>query len=83
MSAHELKNRLQDTGGYDARVTVLGYIHGEGAPRLSIPCWRPGWGPSLWSPCLREIGLHGLLHLRADDSLPPGGRMEIPEASQS
>ena len=32
MSALELKNRLQDTGGYDARVTVLGYIQRGGSP---------------------------------------------------
>lgn len=32
MSALELKNKLQDTGGYDARVTVLGYIQRGGSP---------------------------------------------------
>jgi 6-phosphofructokinase 1 len=32
MSALELKNQLQDTGGYDARVTVLGYIQRGGSP---------------------------------------------------
>lgn len=32
MSGLELKNHLQDTGGYDARVTVLGYIQRGGAP---------------------------------------------------
>jgi len=32
MSALELKDQLQDTGGYDARVTVLGYIQRGGGP---------------------------------------------------
>lgn len=32
MSAMEMKNKLQDTGGYDARVTVLGYIQRGGSP---------------------------------------------------
>ncbi|MBQ9564119.1 MAG: 6-phosphofructokinase [Synergistaceae bacterium] len=32
MSAHEMKDKLQDTGGYDARVTVLGYIQRGGHP---------------------------------------------------
>ena len=32
MSAHEMKEKLQDTGGYDARVTVLGYIQRGGHP---------------------------------------------------
>ncbi len=32
MSALELRSRLQDTGGYDARVTVLGYIQRGGSP---------------------------------------------------
>ena len=32
MPANEMKNRLQDTGGYDARVTVLGYIQRGGSP---------------------------------------------------
>jgi len=32
MSALELRNQLQDTGGYDARVTVLGYIQRGGSP---------------------------------------------------
>ncbi|MCF4113918.1 MULTISPECIES: 6-phosphofructokinase [Dethiosulfovibrio] len=32
MSAVELKDRLKDTGGYDARVTVLGYIQRGGSP---------------------------------------------------
>ena len=32
MSALELKDQLQDTGGYDARVTVLGYIQRGGSP---------------------------------------------------
>lgn len=32
MSGSELKSRLQDTGGYDARVTVLGYIQRGGSP---------------------------------------------------
>ena len=32
MSALELKDHLQDTGGYDARVTVLGYIQRGGSP---------------------------------------------------
>ncbi|GHS89395.1 ATP-dependent 6-phosphofructokinase [Synergistales bacterium] len=32
MSANEMKNQLQDTGGYDARVTVLGYIQRGGSP---------------------------------------------------
>lgn len=32
MSATELRDSLQDTGGYDARVTVLGYIQRGGSP---------------------------------------------------
>lgn len=32
MSANEMKSKLQDTGGYDARVTVLGYIQRGGSP---------------------------------------------------
>ncbi|MCR5346281.1 MAG: 6-phosphofructokinase [Fretibacterium sp.] len=32
MSAHEMRDKLQDTGGYDARVTVLGYIQRGGHP---------------------------------------------------
>ena len=32
MSGPELRNRIQDTGGYDARVTVLGYIQRGGSP---------------------------------------------------
>ncbi len=32
MSAAEMRDKLQDTGGYDARVTVLGYIQRGGAP---------------------------------------------------
>ncbi len=32
MSALDLRNQLQDTGGYDARVTVLGYIQRGGSP---------------------------------------------------
>ncbi|MBR1671338.1 MAG: 6-phosphofructokinase [Fretibacterium sp.] len=32
MSAHEMREKLQDTGGYDARVTVLGYIQRGGHP---------------------------------------------------
>ncbi len=32
MSAVELKARLKDTGGYDAKVTVLGYIQRGGSP---------------------------------------------------
>ncbi|GHV33117.1 ATP-dependent 6-phosphofructokinase [Synergistales bacterium] len=32
MTANEMKNQLQDTGGYDARVTVLGYIQRGGSP---------------------------------------------------
>ncbi|SMG36022.1 6-phosphofructokinase [Dethiosulfovibrio salsuginis] len=32
MSAVEMKARLQDTGGYDAKVTVLGYIQRGGSP---------------------------------------------------
>ena len=32
MSANEMKDKLQDTGGYDARVTVLGYIQKGGSP---------------------------------------------------
>ncbi|MDR1741746.1 MAG: 6-phosphofructokinase [Synergistaceae bacterium] len=32
MTANEMKDRLQDTGGYEARVTVLGYIQRGGGP---------------------------------------------------
>ena len=32
MPASEMRDKLQDTGGYDARVTVLGYIQRGGAP---------------------------------------------------
>lgn len=32
MSASEMRNKLHDTGGYDARVTVLGYIQRGGSP---------------------------------------------------
>lgn len=32
MSGSELKSRLQDTSGYDAKVTVLGYIQRGGGP---------------------------------------------------
>ncbi|HCL78741.1 MAG TPA: ATP-dependent 6-phosphofructokinase, partial [Synergistaceae bacterium] len=32
MSGADLKNRLQDTSGYDAKVTVLGYIQRGGGP---------------------------------------------------
>jgi 6-phosphofructokinase 1 len=32
MTANEMKEKLQDTGGYDARVTVLGYILRGGSP---------------------------------------------------
>ena len=32
MSAVELRDQLKDTGGYDARVTVLGYIQRGGSP---------------------------------------------------
>jgi 6-phosphofructokinase 1 len=32
MAASEMKDKLQDTGGYDARVTVLGYIQRGGSP---------------------------------------------------
>ncbi|GHT00417.1 ATP-dependent 6-phosphofructokinase [Synergistales bacterium] len=32
MTANEMKSQLQDTGGYDARVTVLGYIQRGGSP---------------------------------------------------
>ncbi len=32
MSAAEMRDKLQDTGGYDARVTVLGYIQRGGSP---------------------------------------------------
>jgi 6-phosphofructokinase 1 len=32
MTANEMKDTLQDTGGYDARVTVLGYIQRGGSP---------------------------------------------------
>ena len=32
MTAAEMREKLQDTGGYDARVTVLGYIQRGGAP---------------------------------------------------
>ena len=32
MSGADLKNRLQDTSGYDAKVTVLGYIQRNGRP---------------------------------------------------
>ncbi|MDR1622534.1 MAG: 6-phosphofructokinase [Synergistaceae bacterium] len=32
MTANEMKDKLQDTGGYDARVTVLGYIQRGGSP---------------------------------------------------
>lgn len=32
MSAQELRDKIQDTGGYDARVTVLGHIQRGGSP---------------------------------------------------
>jgi 6-phosphofructokinase 1 len=32
MGASELRERIQDTGGYDARVTVLGHIQRGGSP---------------------------------------------------
>jgi 6-phosphofructokinase 1 len=32
MSAVELRDRLRDTGGYDARITVLGYLQRGGSP---------------------------------------------------
>jgi 6-phosphofructokinase 1 len=32
MTANEMKRKLQDTGGYDARVTVLGHIQRGGSP---------------------------------------------------
>jgi 6-phosphofructokinase 1 len=32
MSAVELRDRLKDTGGYDARITVLGYLQRGGSP---------------------------------------------------
>ncbi len=32
MPAHELRDRIQDTGGYEARVTVLGHIQRGGSP---------------------------------------------------
>ncbi|MDN5336910.1 MAG: 6-phosphofructokinase 1, partial [Synergistales bacterium] len=32
MGAGELRDRIQDTGGYDARVTVLGHIQRGGSP---------------------------------------------------
>jgi 6-phosphofructokinase 1 len=32
MTANEMKDKLQDTGGYDARVTVLGHIQRGGSP---------------------------------------------------
>ncbi|GAB6280045.1 MAG: 6-phosphofructokinase [Thermovirga sp.] len=32
MPAQELRDRIQDTGGYDARVTVLGHIQRGGSP---------------------------------------------------
>jgi 6-phosphofructokinase 1 len=32
MSAQELKTQLKDTGGYEARVTVLGHIQRGGSP---------------------------------------------------
>jgi 6-phosphofructokinase 1 len=32
MTANEMKEQLQDTGGYDARVTVLGHIQRGGSP---------------------------------------------------
>ena len=32
MPASEMRDKLQDTGGYDARVTVLGYIQRGGSP---------------------------------------------------
>ena len=32
MSAAELRDRLKDTGGYDARITVLGYLQRGGSP---------------------------------------------------
>ncbi len=32
MKANDMKDKLQDTGGYDARVTVLGYIQRGGSP---------------------------------------------------
>ena len=32
MTANEMKEKLQDTGGYDARVTVLGHIQRGGSP---------------------------------------------------
>ncbi|NLL36707.1 MAG: 6-phosphofructokinase [Fretibacterium sp.] len=32
MSASEMKGKLQDTGGYDARITVLGHIQRGGSP---------------------------------------------------
>jgi 6-phosphofructokinase 1 len=32
MTANEMKGKLQDTGGYDARVTVLGHIQRGGSP---------------------------------------------------
>ncbi|MBQ3397250.1 MAG: 6-phosphofructokinase, partial [Synergistaceae bacterium] len=32
MTAAEMREQLQDSGGYDARVTVLGYIQRGGSP---------------------------------------------------
>ncbi len=32
MPAQELRDRIQDTAGYDARVTVLGHIQRGGSP---------------------------------------------------
>ena len=32
MRASEMKGKLQDPGGYDARITVLGYIQRGGSP---------------------------------------------------
>ena len=50
MSATELRNSLQDTGGYDARVTVLAHPARGGPSSLdTIPVSR--MGASRWSRC--------------------------------
>ncbi len=59
MSALELKNRLQDTGGYDARVTVLGAYPAGGSPSSFDTVLASRMGALRWNPSLRANRGHG------------------------
>ncbi len=80
MSALELKNQLQDTGGYDARVTVLGYIQRGGSPTSFDTILASRMGSFAVEALLEGKSGNGGLRMRPDDTLPPGGRLKSPKS---